>query len=412
MTAGTHSRRRFLVRSTALGAVAALAARGARAGEEPAPTPAPAPAPRRGAVIGVGKRGGALLQTLLELDHVQVVALADTYDVWRNRALAWCKQKNGETTDYVEYDRLLKKEKLDAVFIATPPHTLAPAALEALDRGCAVYIERPMALTWEAAKAVRAKARETAAVVQVGSHYRSTDLHLQAREMLASGSLGKLAMVQVNHYDVGQALDPESLPKEATEESLHWPLFLGDTRAYPFDPLRYFYWVHFEEYSGGLNGGMLADHLDTCHFLSGAGMPARVMSAGSLAKFTDGRSCPDTVNTIVEYPGGLQFTYTATLTNDRFGVEERYICTGGALHIRNMQEMTIFREDIEENLKSNGPNTRAHIEDFLAAVRSGGTPRATVDEGFHTAAACHMAVLSDQSGRAVTWDAQAETAVV
>ena len=84
----------------------------------------------------------------------------------------------------------------------------------------------------------------------------------------------------------------------------------------------------------------------------------------------------------------------------------------GDAYIRNMQEMTIFREDIEENLKSNGPNTRAHIEDFLAAVRSGGTPRATVDEGFHTAAACHMAVLSDQSGRAVTWDAQAETAVV
>ena len=66
MTAGTHSRRRFLVRSTALGAVAALAARGARAGEEPAQTPAPAPEPLRCAVIGVGKRGGALLQTLLE----------------------------------------------------------------------------------------------------------------------------------------------------------------------------------------------------------------------------------------------------------------------------------------------------------------------------------------------------------
>ena len=154
MTAGTHSRRRFLVRSTALGAVAALAARGARAGEEPAQTPAPAPEPLRCAVIGVGKRGGALLQTLLELDNVQVVALADTYDVWRNRALAWCKQKNGETTDYVEYDRLLKKEKLDAVFIATPPHTLAPAALEALDRAARWEVEENLRVVtdWERAR--------------------------------------------------------------------------------------------------------------------------------------------------------------------------------------------------------------------------------------------------------------------
>ncbi len=408
MSAGAQSRRRFLVRSTAMGAVAALATRPARAGDAPPPKPEKV----RCAVIGVGMRGGALLQTLLELDTVDVVAIADTYDVWRNRALAWCKQKNGEAADYVEFRRLLRKEKLDAVFIATPPHSLAPAALEALDKECAVYIERPMALTWEAAKAIRDKARDQKSVVQVGTHHRSTDLYVRARELLTSGDLGSLALVQVIHCEAGKALDRESIPKEATEESLHWPLFLGDTQEYPFDPLRYFHWPYFEEYSGGLNGGTLADHLDACHFLANAGMPVRVMSAGSLAKFVDGRTCPDTVNTIVEYAGGLQFAYTATLTGNVFGVEERYICTRGVLHIRNMQEMTIQREDIEENLKSNGPNTRAHVEDFLASVRSGGTPRATVEDGFNTATACHMAVLSDRSGKAVTWDPQEETVVV
>ena len=71
-----------------------------------------------------------------------------------------------------------------------------------------------------------------------------------------------------------------------------------------------------------------------------------------------------------------------------------------------------YREDIEENVKSNGPNTKAHIEDFLAAVRSGGRNRTTVDDGFNAAAACHMAVLSDRNGKTVTWDPQTETAVV
>mgnify|MGYP006289293683 CR=1 FL=1 len=406
MSSGTQSRRDFLVRSAGLASGAALSS-SVKAGDE-----APAPKTLRCGVIGVGKRGGAILQTLLELESVEVVAVSDTYDVWRSRALAWCKQKNGDAAEYVEYERMLKKEDLDAVFIATPEHILAPAANEALDEGCAVYIERPMALTWEAAKALRDKARDKKAVVQMGTQCRNTDLHMRAREILASGDLGTLAMVQVNHYEAGQPLDREGLPKEATEESVHWSLFLADTKEYPFDPLRYFHWSHFEEYSGGLNGGTLADHLDACHFLANASMPTRVMSAGSLAKFIDGRTCPDTVNTVVEYAGGLQFTYTATLTNGRFGIDERYICTKGVLHIRNMQEMTIYREDIEENLKSNGPNTKAHIEDFLAAVRSEGAPRATIDEGFHTAAACHMAVLSDQSGKAVTWNAQEETVVV
>ena len=407
MSAGAHSRRAFLVRSAAVGGLATLVSRADGAQGKAAPEE-----PLRCAVIGVGKRGGALLQTLLELDSVTVAAVADTYDVWRNRALAWCKQKDGKATDYVDFERLLRKEELQAVFIATPPHVLAPAALAALEAGSAVYIERPMALTSEAAKAVRDEARADKAVVQVGMLCRSTDLYLRAREILASGDVGSLAMVQVNHYEAGQALDHASLPKEASEESVHWPLFLQDAKECPFDPLRYFHWPYFEEYSGGLNGGMLADHLDACHFLASPGMPVRVMSAGSLAKFADGRTCPDTVNTIVEYANGLQMTYTATLTNDRFGMEERYICTKGALHIRNMQELTIYREDIEENVKSNGPNTKAHIEDFLAAVRSGGRNRTTVDDGFNAAAACHMAVLSDRNGKTVTWDPQTETAVV
>ncbi|MFO7975802.1 MAG: Gfo/Idh/MocA family oxidoreductase [Candidatus Hydrogenedentota bacterium] len=407
MNRGAQSRREFLVHSSVLGGTAALHA---RAGEEKGE--APPETPLRCAVIGVGKRGGALLQTLLELEGVNVVAVADTYDVWRNRALAWCKQKNGDATDYIEYERLLKKENLDAVFIATPPHILASAANEALDEDCAVYIERPMALTWEAAKAIRDKARDKKAVVQVGTQCRSTDLYVRAREILSSGDLGSLGMVQVNHYEAGQPLDRADLPKEATEESVHWPLFLDGTKEYPFDPLRYFHWPHFEEYSGGLNGGTLADYLDACHFLSNAAMPARVMSVGSLTKFRDGRTCPDTVNTIVEYADGLQFTYTATLTNGLFGVEERYICTQGALHIRNMQQMIIYREDIEENLKSQGPNTKAHIDNFLEAVRSNGKPRAPIKEGFHTAVACHMAVLSDTHDKAVTWNVENKHVVV
>lgn len=407
MDEGKHSRRTFLTHSAGLGAVA-LAACGARGEQE---TAAGKDRLRCG-VIGVGKRGGALLQTLLELDTVRVVAVADTYDVWRNRAVAWCRQKDSAVADYVEFDRMLRREKLDAAFIATPAHILAPAALEALRRRCAVYIERPMALSWEPAKAIRDTARKQEAIVQVGTQRRSTDLYMQAREILASGRLGSLALVQVNHYEGGQALDRDSLPKEATEESVHWPLFVRDTTDYPFDPLRYFHWSHFEEYSGGLNGGLLADHLDACHFLARLGMPMRVLSTGTLTKFADGRTCPDTVNTLAEYAGGLQFSYTASLTNGQFGIEERYICTQGALHIRNMQEMTIYRDDIEENVRSNGPNTRAHVENFIAAVRTGSTPATAVEDGFHVAACCDMAVMSVQAGTSVTWDSANEQVVV
>ena len=113
----------------------------------------------RCAFIGIGNRAGSILQSTLPFADVDVVAVADTYDTNRAKALAACKTKCANATEFVRFEEMLEKTALDCVVIGTPDHVHAPAILAALDAGLDVYTEKPMTLTWETAKKVRDRAR-------------------------------------------------------------------------------------------------------------------------------------------------------------------------------------------------------------------------------------------------------------
>lgn len=402
------SRREFLGRAAAAGVAGAVGARLAQSADAP---PDPGRLLRCG-VVGVGNWGSTVLQRLLEIDGVTVAAVADTYDIWRNRALGWCRQKNPKTAEYVRFEDMFQKEKLDAAFIATPDHIHAPAALAALEAGADVYVEIPMALTWEEARAVRERAAALGAVVQVGSQCRSTDLYQRAREIVQAGRIGRVVAVQVNRHIAGASLDDVTPPEEATEASVHWDLFLRDTPPHPFDPKRYFQWPLFEEYSHGIAGEPMLHHLDACQFITGHGMPAKVAALGGAHHFADGRTLPDTLSVLAEFPEGMQFNHITTLANNHFGVEERYLGTLGTLYIRDARELYVFERDIEDTLKSGGLNLNAHIDDFLACVRSRETPAAPADSGFGDAAVAHMAALSFRQGKVAAWDPAAHEVIL
>jgi predicted dehydrogenase len=77
----------------------------------------------------------------------------------------------------------------DAVIIATPPDTHARLALAALDRGCHVYVEKPMATNVEDARALAALASSTERTVQVGFAYRFHPLWQRIEALVRRGRL-------------------------------------------------------------------------------------------------------------------------------------------------------------------------------------------------------------------------------
>lgn len=341
-------------------------------------------------IIGVGNRGSALLQAMLERQDVAVVAVADTYDIWRDRAVGWCKSRHDNVSGYVQYRKMLDRESIDAVVIATPDHLHAPMMHDALDRGLDVYVEKPMTLRASDAEDLIARVAETGAVVQVGTQLRSTEMYQQAREMVQSGAIGQIVRVCVNRDVTSQGMG--LVPPEANSSNVDWEAFLGDAPKIDFDPQRYFCWRHFEDYSNGVLGDLMTHHLDICHFITGCSPCTRVAALGGIYALRDGRTCPDTVSVIAEYPEEFQFNYTTTLANGQYGLVERYVGTAGAIEIRDMSEMAIYREDVTETVKSSGPDTEKHLEDFFAAMRSRGATISPPASGGMAVACCDAAV--------------------
>lgn len=363
--------------------------------------------------IGVGSRGSSILQSTLALEGVDVIAICDTYDVWRDRAVNWCKEKRPEIGAYIRFEEMLEKEKLDAVVIATPDHIHAPAVFAALEAGLDVYCEKPITLTAEDARGIREWVHDAGAVFQTGTQLRSMPMYQKAREAVRSGAIGKLVLVQVNRHFKSGRLTEVAPPGDANEDNVHWREFLRDTKSYPLDLTRYFHWRQFREYSNGYFGDLMLHHLDMCHFITGCGMPARVVAAGGIYNVEDGRSTPDTVSALIEYPESkFHFNFTTADSNGHFGLVERYLGTEGTIEITGMGQMSIFRNDVEEKVRADGIHNEPHLKDFFDAMRSRGATLAPAEAGWMAATAAHMAVWSMDSGRAVHWDAAAETPVL
>jgi len=414
MGSQTHrpTRRDFLAQAATAGALAGSTTASAAG---PGPTDkgeTVAPARRtlnandkvRCGIIGAGGRGSSLLQETLRRDDVLVVAVCDAYDVWRDRAVNWCKDRYPAVGGYHLYEEMLAAENLDALIIATPDHIHADAAMAALGQGLDVYVEKPMTLTTEDAAALRARAVETGGIVQVGTQLRSTDIYQRGKELYQSGTIGTLVEVQVNRHMADGMVSYNAPPAEANASNVQWDEFLHGTKRYRFDPRRFFQWRQFREYSNGIIGDFMTHHLDAFHFITECGMPERAMSMGGIYHYDDGRTVPDTLSSVLSYSEGFQFNYTTTLVNGHYGIVERYLGSDGVLEFTGMGVLKVIKRDFENVFESDGPDTKSHLANFFDCVRSRQAPIAPIEAGFQCAASCHMAVQSERTGEAIAWD--------
>ncbi|MCC6445048.1 MAG: Gfo/Idh/MocA family oxidoreductase [Armatimonadetes bacterium] len=138
-------------------------------------------------VIGCGGIGGVHLSQYAKVDGLTLAAVCDS-----DPAKA---QKAGETHGvpfYTSHQEMLEKESLDAVDICTPPAFHYQAAMDAIDKGCAVLCEKPMAVSVEQGKAmVEAAARKGVFLMAAFCHRFHEPVAL-AKAAIESGKLGKV----------------------------------------------------------------------------------------------------------------------------------------------------------------------------------------------------------------------------
>lgn len=451
------SRRRFLKLAAATGAAAGIAPNAFGAHRETLHAE-----PRKFgandrvnlATIGTGIIGFIDTDTALEVPGVELVAAADLYDSRLCRVNEYYGEDVFTTRDYRE---ILARPDVDAVIVSVPDHWHAQIAIDAMEAGKDVYLEKPMVQRIEDGQQVIETQRRTGRAVQVGSQHKSDIVYEKARELLESGAIGALNMVQARYNRQSSVGAWQySIPPDVTPENIDWEMFIGPAPDHPFDPVRFFRWRNYQDYGTGIPGDLFV-HLFTGinHVVSSNG-PVSATANGGLRFWRDGRDVPDVILALYEYPetdthpdftlalqsnfadgsgggtsfefigsegvisiggGGLRLTQSPLGDPSLEGLVEGYNSVrtwcedereAFAAHWREEHvEPQMSREmgEVREFDVPNGYDSRYdHFVDFFDGVRGG---KETVEDsvvGFRAAAPALLANMSYQDNKTYRWD--------
>lgn len=296
-------RRAFLRRGSgfAIGALVADALSGnalefrvARAADEAAKAPNVPPVSI--GVIGLGDHGRGLLTALTHVAGANVKVVCDIYDQIHRRALEIAKGATATT----EYRKVLDDKSVQAVFIATPSHQHKEIAIAALQAGKHVYCEAPLASTIEDARAIASAAKKHGKqIFQPGLQRRANTLDQSVFGFVKAGVLNQIVAGEGN-FSIKNSWRRHGSSKDRERER-NWRLF--------------------KESSGGLMGEVGIHQIDWTSWYM-RGWPTRVRGSGAVLAWQDGREIADTVRCDFEYPGGLVYSYRATLGSSFGGTSD------------------------------------------------------------------------------------------
>lgn len=147
-------------------------------------------------MIGLGKMGilhSALVNMLPEAD---LVAVHDT-----NKKLSKYVKQSGLNVDfYPDLDIMLEAVDLEAVFICTPPFTHLPIAKKCVDRNLNIFVEKPLAESYESARKMVEIVRGKTSTHAVGFTIAHIPLYVEAWNIVKKNVLGKIYKYNISVY--------------------------------------------------------------------------------------------------------------------------------------------------------------------------------------------------------------------
>ena len=361
-------------------------------------------------VIGVGDRGRHVMSLFMTNSDVQVSAVCDVYA----QQIDLAKQKATAAASFSDYRKLLEMNELDVVLIATPDHWHATCAIAALNAGKDVYVEKPLTRTPEEGPPIVKAARVNNRVCQVGMQQRSGKHYLQAKkEYFDTGKLGQITLARTWWYGNGYHLRkaPESL--QTKPSNLDWAQFLGPVKWRDYDPQQYYNWRAYLDFGGGQVTDLFTHWIDVVHMFMGKDIPIAAVGVGGVFAYPDGRTAPDTINVLLEYPGPKQFTATfeATLVPGITGAALEIAGTQGRLYI-DRNRFNFYPKGVKEPITVEGyaaPDradllTQDHVNNFLECVKTRERPNGDVLIGHRSAQASHLGNISYVQKRRIDFD--------
>ena len=252
------------------------------------------------ALIGSGGMGMADAHTASSIPGVKIVAACDLYDARLDAARTKFGKDIFTTRDHRE---ILSRKDIDAVIIATPDHWHKDIAVDAMNSGKAVYVEKPMVKHIAEGPAVIEAQRKSGQVLQVGSQGLSSIGNEKAKALYEAGAIGTLNYVEGfwARNTPGGAWQYD-MPADAGVHNIDWKRFLKQYPDRPFDPKQFFRWRCFRDFGTGVSGDLFVHLLSSLHFIISSKGPNKIMATGGLRYWKDGRDVPDVLLGMYDYP--------------------------------------------------------------------------------------------------------------
>jgi predicted dehydrogenase len=399
--------RRELLAATAAG-LAATSAFGAR--QEPAPALAFRPRralaadePARIAVIGTGAMGLEHCRAFAKNpEQVALVALADVCRPRLEQAVKACAEADPRSSPSAHADyRALFELGLHGVVVATPVHWHAQMALEALQAGLDVYLEKPLANDLASALEVERAVREGPQILQVGTQMIREPKYAAAKEWIAAGKLGRPTSAQTSYcrnsregewlYQIDPVVQPGT--------TLDWEGWCGPLFPEPWDTKVYHRWRRYRKFSTGILDDLLVHVITPLLWALDPGWPVRVTAAG--AHLVDlAMENHDQVHLTVQFENELVLSLMGSTCNEQ-GLEtivrghEATLYLGGNRCVLTPER--INDADPEERQFESRPIQHEHRREWIECMRSRRPPLADA------LTACKVAAILEMGSRAL-WE--------
>lgn len=410
------SRRSFLRRSAAAGAVAAF----------PAIVPASvfgAEAPsERIAVgcIGVGRMGTGDLTEALGIKTVQVVAVCDVdskrVQIAQKRIDSYyAERRPGEQSKgcagYGDFRELLARPDIDAVQISTPDHWHMIPAIEAARAGKDIFLQKPLSLTINEGRIISDTVRRYGRIFQIGSQQRSDGRFRRACELVRNGRIGKLHTIKVGFgTDPGCGPRPE-MPVPA---NLDYDMWLGPAPWAPYTEERVHPqnsltdrpgWLRISDYGAGMITGWGSHHLDIAHWGMGTEFTGPVEIEGRAEFPTSGLwDVHGDFHIEYLYANGVRMIAADEKVHKngvRFEGDKGWIfVTRGAI---DAEPKSLLQETIGAG-ETKLYVSNYHKGNFYECVKSRAETIAPVEVAHRSCSACLLGDIAMRTGRKLRWD--------
>jgi predicted dehydrogenase len=147
-------------------------------------------------IAGCGRAARIHLDRLLRLPEVQIVGCADSDRASAEVLAATAAKAQGDDVPaFGEHRELIKQAAPDALCIFTPHLWHYRPAMDALQAGCHVFIEKPLSTNVQEATDILGLARGRGLQVAVGHQYRLCPSLAEARRRVQGGGVGTLRLV-------------------------------------------------------------------------------------------------------------------------------------------------------------------------------------------------------------------------